>query len=129
MVQSLYSEVEFFGLSSSGESLEKASAKLWARGDLSTQHILPRRRIVVFSTMGMMELVFNRPVDILRRLLESNSPRAVLEDFFNRFGAGEAAAMCLMLAAKIVDTENNTGNIVTEKAAEAYEDPRFVEMP
>uniref|UniRef100_A0A803KU81 Nuclear pore complex protein NUP155 n=1 Tax=Chenopodium quinoa TaxID=63459 RepID=A0A803KU81_CHEQI len=129
MVQSLYSEVEFFGLGSSGESLEKASAKLWARGDLSTQHILPRRRIVVFSTMGMMELVFNRPVDILRRLLESNSPRAVLEDFFNRFGAGEAAAMCLMLAAKIVDTENITGNIITEKAAEAYEDPRFVGMP
>lgn len=129
MVQSLYSEVEFFGLGSSGESLEKASAKLWARGDLSTQHILPRRRIVVFSTMGMMELVFNRPVDILRRLLESNSPRTVLEDFFIRFGAGEAAAMCLMLAAKIVDTENMMGNNVTEKAAEAYEDPRFVGMP
>ncbi|KMT15470.1 hypothetical protein BVRB_3g059730 [Beta vulgaris subsp. vulgaris] len=129
MVQSLYSEVEFFGLGSSGESLEKASAKLWARGDLSTQHILPRRRIVVFSTMGMMELVFNRPVDILRRLLESNSPRAVLEEFFNRFGAGEAAAMCLILAAKIVDTENITSNMVTEKAAEAYEDPRFVGIP
>lgn len=129
MVQSLYSEVEFFGLGSSGESLEKSSGKLWAKGDLSTQHILPRRRIVVFSTMGMMELVFNRPVDILRRLLESNSQRAVLEDFFNRFGAGEAAAMCLMLAAKIVDTENIIGNVVTEKAAEVYEDPRFVGMP
>ncbi|KAL2922250.1 hypothetical protein RDABS01_013741 [Bienertia sinuspersici] len=129
MVHSLYSEVEFFGLGSSGESLEKASAKLWARGDLLTQHILPRRRVVVFSTMGMMELVFNRPVDILRRLLESNSPRTVLEDFFNRFGAGEAAAMCLMLAAKIVDTEKVMGNNVTEKAAEAYEDPRFVGMP
>ena len=129
MVQSLYSECEFFGMGRSGESLEKASAKLWARGDLSTQHILPRRRIVVFSTMGMMELVFNRPVDILRRLLESNSPRAVLEDFFNRFGPVEAAAMCLMLAAKIVDTENITCNIVTEKAAESYEDPRFVGMP
>lgn len=129
MVYSLYSDVEFIGFSGLVESLEKASAKLWARGDLSIQHILPRRRVVVFSTMGMMELVFNRPVDILRRLLESNSPRAVLEDFFNRFGAGEAAAMCLMLAAKVVDTENIISNVVAEKAAEAYEDPRFVGMP
>lgn len=128
-VQSLYSELEFSGFESSGESCEKACGKLWARGDLSTQHILPRRRIVVFSTMGMMEVVFNRPVDILRRLLESNSPRSLLEDFFNRFGAGEAAAMCLMLAAKIVHTENLISNVVSEKAAEAFEDPRVVGMP
>lgn len=128
-VQSLYSELEFSGFESSGESSEKASGKLWARGDLSTQHILPRRRIVVFSTMGMMEVVFNRPVDILRRLLESNSPRSLLEDFFNRFGAGEAAAMCLLLAAKIVHTDNLISNIVSEKAAEAFEDPRVVGMP
>ncbi|CAH8252844.1 unnamed protein product [Arabidopsis lyrata] len=92
-VQSLYSELEYCGIEVSGESYEKACGKLWARGDLSTQHILPRRKIVCFTTMGMMELVFNRPVDILRRLLESNSPRSLLEDFFTRFGAGEAAAM------------------------------------
>lgn len=128
-VQSLYSELEFFGLESSGESCEKATAKLWARGDLSTQHILPRRRIVVFSTIGMMEVVFNRPVDILRKLFESNSPRSILEDFFNRFGAGEAAAMCLMLAARVVHSENLISNIVAEKAAETYEDPRVVGMP
>lgn len=128
-VQSLYSELEFCGFDISGESCEKASGKLWARGDLSTQHILPRRRIVVFSTMGMMEVVFNRPVDILRRLFESNSPRSILEDFFNRFGAGEAAAMCLMLAARIVNFENLINNVVAEKAAEAFEDPRLVGMP
>ncbi|GMH20349.1 hypothetical protein Nepgr_022190 [Nepenthes gracilis] len=128
-VQSLYSELEFCGIESSRESTEKAAVKLWARGDLSTQHILPRRRTVVFSTMGMMELVFNRPVDILRRLFESNSPRSILDDFFIRFGAGEASAMCLMLAAKIVDAENLIGNVVAERAAEAFEDPRFVGMP
>ncbi|KAJ8770027.1 hypothetical protein K2173_009765 [Erythroxylum novogranatense] len=127
-IQSLYSEL-FFGLENSRESCEKASGKLWARAELSTQHILPRRRIVVFSTMGMMEVVFNRPVDILRRLFESNSPRSILEDFFNRFGAGEAAAMCLMLAARIVHYENLISNVVAEKAAEAYEDPRIVGMP
>lgn len=128
-VQSLYSELEYCGLEVSGESYEKACGKLWARGDLSTQHILPRRKIVVFTTMGMMELVFNRPVDILRRLLESNSPRSLLEDFFTRFGAGEAAAMCLMLAARIINFEDLISNIVADKAAEAFEDPRIVGMP
>ncbi|XVE85482.1 hypothetical protein DITRI_Ditri17bG0094000 [Diplodiscus trichospermus] len=128
-VLSLYSELEFCGFESSSESSEKASGKLWARGDLSTQHILPRRRIVVFTTMGLMEVVFNRPVDILRRLLESNTPRSILEDFFNRFGAGEAAAMCLMLAARIVHSENLVSNVIAEKAAEAFEDPRIVGVP
>ena len=127
-VQSLYSDAETFaGLS---VSCEKASGKLWARGDLQTQHILPRRRIVVFSTMGLMEVVFNRPVDILRRLFESNSPRPQIEDFFNRFGAGEAAAMCLMLAARLVyDEDSLISNSIAEKAAEAFEDPGIVGMP
>ncbi|KAI4313702.1 hypothetical protein L6164_026659 [Bauhinia variegata] len=128
-VQSLYSEIEFGGFESSMDSYDQASGKLWARGDLSTQHMLPRRRIIIFSTMGMMEVVFNRPVDVLRRLLESNSPRSLLEDFFNRFGAGEAAAMCLMLAARIGHSENFISNVVAEKAAEAFEDPRVVGMP
>ncbi|KAG1334865.1 nuclear pore complex protein NUP155 [Cocos nucifera] len=127
-VQSLYSDVEAFaGLR---ESSEKASGKLWARGDLPTQHILPRRRLAVFSSMGLMEVVFNRPVDILRRLFESSSPRQQIEDFFNRFGAGEAAAMCLMLAAKLVYAEENLiSNTVVEKAAETFEDPGIVGMP
>lgn len=128
-VQSLYSELEFCGFEGSGESCEKASGKLWARGDLSIQHILPRRRIVIFSTVGMMEVVFNRPVDLLRRLLESNSKISMLEDFFNRFGPGEAAAMCLMLAANIVHSEDVISNVVAEKAAEIFEDPRIVGMP
>lgn len=128
-LQSLYSPLEFLGCDSSTESYERLTEKIWARGELQTQHILPRRKIVVFSTMGMMEIVFNRPVDILRRLLESSSPRSILEDFFNRFGAGEAAAMCLMIAARIVQTENLISNVVAEKAAEAFEDPRVVGIP
>lgn len=129
IMQSLYLQLEFCGFDNTWESCEKASGKLWARGDLATQHILPRRRIVVFSTMGMMEVVFNRPVDILRRLLESSSPRSLLEDFFNRYGAAEASAMCLMLAARIIYTETLISNIVAEKAAEAFEDPRLVGLP
>ncbi|XP_010932548.2 nuclear pore complex protein NUP155 isoform X1 [Elaeis guineensis] len=129
-VQSLYSDTEGFSLTGSSESCEKALRKLWARGDLSIQHILPQRRIVVFGTMGMMEVVFNRPVDILRRLLESNSPRPQIEEFFKRFGAGEAASMCLMIAAKLVDNEQNLmSNTVAERAAEVFEDPRLITMP
>ncbi|KAK4350075.1 hypothetical protein RND71_029388 [Anisodus tanguticus] len=128
-VRSLYLQLEFCGYDNSGESCERTSGKLWARGDLSTQHILPRRRIVIFSTMGMMEVVFNRPVDVLRRLLESNSPRSLLEDFFSRFGSGESAAMCLMLAARIIYTETLISNVAAERAAEAYEDPRLVGVP
>ncbi|KAL7149542.1 hypothetical protein ABFS83_05G048200 [Erythranthe nasuta] len=129
IVQSLYSELELCGFHNSWEACEKTATKLWARGDLSTQHILPRRKIVIFSTMGMMEVVFNRPIDILRRLLESNSPRSLLEDFVNRFGGGEAAAMCLMLAARVMNTETFISNVVADKAAEAFEDPRFVGIP
>ncbi|KAK9130246.1 hypothetical protein Sjap_010733 [Stephania japonica] len=129
IVQSLYSDLELCGFVDSGESCERATTKLWARGDLATQHILPRKKVVVFSTMGMMDVVFNRPVDILQKLLESNTTRSVVEDFFNRLGAGEAAAMCLMLAARIVHTENPISNSVSEKAAEAFEDPRLVGMP
>lgn len=127
-VHSLYSDlVDFGGLK---ESRAKASARLWARGDLPTQHILPRRKIIVFSTMGLMEIVFNRPVDILRRLFESNAPRLQIEEFFNRFGPGEAAAMCLLLAAKLIsDEETVISNSVAEWAAETFEDPGVVGMP
>ncbi|XP_022873884.1 nuclear pore complex protein NUP155 isoform X2 [Olea europaea var. sylvestris] len=129
IVQSLYSQVELYGLSNSLESCEKACCKLWARGELLTQHILPKRKIIIFSSRGMMEVVFHRPVDILRRLFESNSPRSLLEDFFNRFGAGEAAAMCLLLASRIVYDETLISSVVAEKAANAFEDPRVVGMP
>ncbi|RAL48081.1 hypothetical protein DM860_017872 [Cuscuta australis] len=123
-VVSLYLQPEL-----SGESCEKNFQKIWARGDLSTQHILPRRRVIVFSTMGLMEIVINRPVDLLRKMLESNSPRSLLEDFFNRYGAGEAASMSLMLAAKIIDSDALISNTVAERAAEAFEDPRLVGLP
>jgi nuclear pore complex protein Nup155 len=104
--------------------------RLWARGELATQHVLPRRRSIVLSTMGLMELAFNRPVDLLQRLLESNSLRSVLEDFFQRFGASEAAAMCLLLAARLTSDEDNiVPGAIADRAAEAFEDPRLVGVP
>lgn len=104
--------------------------KMWSRGDLATQHVLPRRRAVVLSTMGIMELVFNRPVDLLQRLLEGKSQRVALEEFFQRFGAGEAAAMCLLLASRLASEDDNlVPASVAERAADAYEDSRLVGVP
>jgi nuclear pore complex protein Nup155 len=104
--------------------------RLWARGELATQHILPRRRAIVLSTMGVTELVFNRPVDLLQKLLEMNTLRTVLEDFFQRYGSGEAAAMCLLLAARLTsDDDNLVPTAIADRAAEAFEDPRLVGVP
>lgn len=104
--------------------------RLWARGELATQHVLPRRRSVILSTMGVMELAFNRPVDLLQKLLESNTLRSVLEDFFQRYGASEAAAMCLLLAARLTsDDDNIVPGAIADRAAEAFEDPRLVGVP
>ncbi|XP_066397154.1 nuclear pore complex protein NUP155-like isoform X2 [Miscanthus floridulus] len=127
-MQYLYADVECF--TGFRKPSEKACIKLWAKGDLPTQHILPRRRVVVFNTMGLMEVIFNRPVDILRKLFDGNTLRSQIEEFFNRFGAGEAAAMCLTLAAKLLYAEDSLiSNAVSEKAAEAFEDPGLVGMP
>lgn len=104
--------------------------RLWARGELATQHILPRRRAIIISTMGQMEVVLNRPVDLLQRLLETNTLRMTLEDFFQRFGRGEGAAMCLLLAARLtVDEDTIITSPIAEKAADAFEDPRLVGLP
>ncbi|KAL3691956.1 hypothetical protein R1sor_005607 [Riccia sorocarpa] len=116
-------------ISTTDEEMTRAR-RLWARGDLATQHVLPKRRAIVLSTMGLMEIIFNRPVDILQRLLEGNSQRMALEEFFQRFGPGEAAAMCLLLAARLTsDEENMVPMSVMEKAAEAFEDARLVGLP
>ncbi|PWZ17515.1 Nuclear pore complex protein NUP155 [Zea mays] len=80
--------------------------------------------------MGLMEVIFNRPVDILRKLFDGNTLRSQIKEFFNRFGAGEAAAMCLMIAAKLLYVEDSLiSNSVSEKATEAFEDPGLVGMP
>ncbi|CAM6093107.1 unnamed protein product [Calypogeia fissa] len=116
-------------VSATDEEVTRAR-RMWARGDLATQHVLPRRRAVVLSTMGIMELVFNRPVDLLQRLLEGKSQRSALEEFFQRFGSGEAAAMCLLLAARLTSDDDNMVPVsVAERAAEAYEDSHMVGVP
>ena len=68
--------------------------------ELATQHILPARKFLVLTSYGINVLIKLRPVDVLRKLLlevgDSPSPRLV--HFFEHYGAGEACAMCLILA-------------------------------
>lgn len=104
--------------------------RLWARGELALQHALPRRRSIIFTNMGLMEVIFNRPVDVLQKILDNKMSHSLLEDFFHRYGAGEAAAMCLLLAARLTPMEGKVvPSTVVERAAEAFEDPRFVGVP
>ncbi|KAH7293720.1 hypothetical protein KP509_28G038900 [Ceratopteris richardii] len=104
--------------------------RLWVRGELALQHAVPRRRSVIFTNMGLMEIVFNRPVDILQKILESKMSHTLLEDFFQKYGAGEAAAMCLLLAARLTPVERKiVPSVVAERAADAFEDPRLVGVP
>jgi nuclear pore complex protein Nup155 len=48
------------------------------------------------STTGVLELERRRPVDVLCAMLEERSTDK-MEQFFKSYGAGESAAMCLML--------------------------------
>ncbi|KAI5054884.1 hypothetical protein GOP47_0030029 [Adiantum capillus-veneris] len=111
------------------EELTRAK-RLWVRGELALQHAVPRRRSIIFTNVGLMEVVFNRPVDLLQKILENKMSHSLLEDFFQRYGAGEAAAMCLLLAARLTPMEGRiVPSAVVERAAEAFEDSRLVGVP
>eukprot|EP00850_Spirogloea_muscicola_P013590 SM000093S24401 [mRNA] locus=s93:175800:183708:+ [translate_table: standard] len=100
---------------------------------LATQHAMPRRRFVVLSTTGVYHLAVNRPVDVLRRLLEDPTVSwASVDGFFQQFGRGEAAAMCLLLSARLVSGAGSGSDdlplpmAVAERAAALFDDRRLV---
>lgn len=53
---------------------------------------------MLVSTAGVLELDKLRPVDVLQSLLEERAT-AKVEAFFKAYGAAEAAAMAMQLAA------------------------------
>ncbi|KAL1197455.1 Nuclear pore complex protein [Cardamine amara subsp. amara] len=119
---SLYSQLP-------GESFENTCALLRGRGDLLTQNILPKKKILVFSTKGVIQLDFNRPVDILSTLLKENSiARTCLNAFDAHFGADETAAMCLMLASRIMFEVDEFDSLVATRAAGLFEDMKMETM-
>lgn len=68
--------------------------------ELHTQVVLPAPRFVLVSTAGVLEVDKLRPVDVLQVLLEERATVKV-EAFFDTYGAHEAAAMAMQLAASV----------------------------
>lgn len=69
-----------------------------ARDEVTTQNAAPAPRFVLVSTAGVVEVEKLRPADVLSRLLQEPGG-AKLAHFFKSYGAAEAAAMCIQLAA------------------------------
>lgn len=80
-------------------------------------------QLVLVSTAGVLELERRRPVDVLQALLQERSPEK-LQQFFEAYGAPEAAAMCYLIA-----TAGNQSMALVGEAAAALENPQLVGQP
>lgn len=80
-------------------------------------------QLVLVSTAGVLQLERRRPVDVLQALLQERSPEK-LQQFFEAYGAPEAAAMCYLLA-----TAENQSMRLVEEAITALENPLLVGQP
>jgi nuclear pore complex protein Nup155 len=85
--------------------------QLRMRDDLFSQVFNPPQRFVLLSNAGVIELEKRRPVDVLQQLLQEERPTGAgaaagaagaastrVAEFFQSYGAAEAAAMCILLA-------------------------------
>eukprot|EP00898_Chlorokybus_atmophyticus_P007513 jgi/Chlat1/7763/Chrsp66S07231 len=104
---------------------------MYAHGELATQHVLPRRHFAAVCTSGITDVVKNRPVDILRQLLEEGAIGQqegfrLLEEFFRSYGPTEAVAMCLIL---LTAGPGEVSSNVMELARAALEDRRLGGVP
>jgi nuclear pore complex protein Nup155 len=75
-----------------------AAAAPSVRDALTAQNFAPPPRFVLVTAAGVLELAKLRPADVLAALLTERAP-AKVEQFFQSYGAPEAAAMCVQLAA------------------------------
>lgn len=92
------------------------------RGDVTALNVAPSQRFAVVTTAGVVELERLRPADVLAHILQ-NADRSKLELFFKAYGAPEAAAMCVQLAASGL---SGTPSTVLAKAKDALDDPLLV---
>ena len=67
------------------------------QNELVTQIFQPAPRFALISTGGVAELVKRRPVDVLQAVLSDEKGSNKLQQFFDLYGAEEAAAMCWQL--------------------------------
>ena len=75
------------------------------RQDLLLQHVMPPRRYVILSNVGLVEVERLRPVDILGQLLREGNKERLLQ-FFKSHGIAEACAMCLVLGTPVATAES-----------------------
>ncbi|KAL1221598.1 Nuclear pore complex protein [Cardamine amara subsp. amara] len=120
---SLYSQVL-------GESYENTCGILRGRGDLLTQHLLPKKEILLFTTTCMVELSFNRPVDFLITILSGRMFSSYyLNAFVSYWGEDETAAMYLMLASRIILGAGELDSLIPTRAADLFEGMKTEKMP
>jgi len=72
---------------------------LQRRSELSTQHVLPRLRLLCLSDQGLHMVSKDRPVDVLRKILRQGPQDGKeLDGFFQLYGQEQACSCCLVLA-------------------------------
>eukprot|EP00740_Mantoniella_antarctica_P005077 CAMPEP_0181351842 /NCGR_PEP_ID=MMETSP1106-20121128/1998_1 /TAXON_ID=81844 /ORGANISM="Mantoniella antarctica, Strain SL-175" /LENGTH=357 /DNA_ID=CAMNT_0023464375 /DNA_START=43 /DNA_END=1112 /DNA_ORIENTATION=- len=84
------------------------------RSELATQHVAPRRRFVIVTNAGVVQLEKARPLDALCKLL-AGEVHEQLAHFFKSYGQAEAATMCLALA--VGSSDAKAGRDVAESGA------------
>ena len=77
--------------------------------ELATQHVLPRRRLLVLTSAGLWLVLKNTPLHVLHGLLGSkNTSSAQMEAWVLAHGVDEACAMLLRLACCQSDLVSST---------------------
>ena len=80
-----------------GAPSDLALAPRRLRSELATQHVAPRRKFVIVTNAGIVQLEKARPLDALCKLLASDVHEQMAH-FFRAYGQAEAATMCLAIA-------------------------------
>ena len=93
------------------------------RSDLLLQHVLPPRRLVLLSNLGVEEIEKLRPIDVLAQMLREGSRDLILH-FFKTYGMAEACAMCLILATPAAISDTAEAKELTEVFERSYGLPR-----
>lgn len=79
---------------------------LQRRSELSTQHVLPRLRLLCLSDEGLHVISKSRPVDVLRNILRQGPQDGLqLDGFFQLYGLEQACSCCLVLACASLQLE------------------------
>lgn len=102
-----------------------SSLKIGVQDELTQQLFTPAPRFVLITTAGVIELQKLRPAELLQILLEERTGDR-LQQFFETYGAQEAAAMCWHL---VTSSPADVGPRAIQGAALALETSTLVGEP